>query len=308
MKKITVYKTVRRHRILKLSATCKLLILAAALQPSGGCVKDDLHNTSHPDKGAVKVTADWSEASTDAALPESYVLRIGDKEQTVSGRFNAFNALFAPGSQDLLVYHRTDGITISGTTATVNTLEDGTLDPLPGYLFSAARKPDILKDDTVRVTVAMKQRIRKLVLVLNLKPGDEERIAGTSATLSGIAQAVGLMDGRVTSHAGKTTAPTFALKTGGEEARASGQPALAATLRLIGVMAEERQQLALTLTLTDGYVRTITTDLTERLKGFGAGSMEPLTLDTALDLPGEVGVSATVSDWKVVQNGDIDVH
>ena len=94
------------------------------------CVKDDLHNTPHPDKGAVKVTTDWTGRSSDAILPDSYVLRTGGNEQTVSGETNAVNTLFDPGQQELLVYHRTEGITIDGNIATVNTRADGTLEPM----------------------------------------------------------------------------------------------------------------------------------------------------------------------------------
>jgi len=284
------------------------------------CVKDDLYNTAHPDKGAVVVTTDWTGRSSDAVVPGSYTLRIGTQEQSASGETNAFNALFLPGRQDLLVYHPTDGVTIGGTSgtdagtaavaaiATVNTLPDGTLEPLPGYLFSASGALEIVKDDTLGVTVKMRQLIRSLTLALKLKPGDEGRIGSISATLTGIASAVDLTTGIIMPTGGKTLIPAFAPGTdGGGGTRATGQPLLAATLRLLGVTAGEKQVLTLKITLTDGYVQTLTTDLTGMLKNFGSG-LEPLTLDATLELPTAAGIGGTITDWNVVDNGDIKVN
>lgn len=285
----------------------KTVILTAALALSlTSCVKDDLYNTPHPDKGAVVITTDWKGRSSDAVLPESYILRIGTQEQTVSGETNAFNALFLPGQQDLLVHNITEGVTTKGNTATVNTLSDGTLEAMPGYLFSASETLEITKDDTLRVTVSMRQHIRSLRLVLRLKPGDEGRIAGTTATLTGVASGVDLPTGILTDTGGKVVVPVFVPGTDGGT-RAEGKPQLAATLRLLGVTDGERQILTVVLTLTDGYVQTVTTDLTEALKNFGS-SVEPLVLDAMLNLPVSAGMSATITGWNVVDNGDIKVN
>ena len=283
-----------------------------------GCVKDELYNTPHPDKGAVQITTDWTRRSSDAILPTDYILRIsstepgtrsaGSEEQTVSGETNVFKSLFLPGTQNLLVYHQTDGITISGTTATVNTQEDGTLNPMPGFLFSAAKELNVQKDDTLKIFVPMMQRIRTLKLTLKLNPGDDLRIAGTYATLTGIAPAVELTTGNVTATEGKTVAPAFVLGTEDDRTGAMGNPVLTASLRLLGIMTGEKQELGIAVALTNGTMQTIVTDLSEALKNFGGGGLEPLMLDATLTLPAEAGFSATISDWNVVENGDITVN
>lgn len=308
MDRMTIRTDKRAIQIIKLTAICKLLIFALVTLQLTGCVKDDLYNTPHPDKGAVRVTTDWSGASSDAVLPQSYMLRIGTQEQTASGTDNAFNTLFEPGRQDLLVYHQTEGITLTDHTATVNTLADGTLNPMPGYLFSGAEELEIVKDDTLQVTVKMEQRIRSLTLVLKLTPGDKERIVSTAATLTGIASAMDLRDGAITAAEGKAVVPAFAIATDNGRMRAEGQPILSATLRLLGAMPGEKQILTLAITLPDGYVHTITSDLTEALKNFGEADMEPLELDATLELPVEAGMDATITDWKEVDNGHIDIH
>ena len=285
-----------------------LLLTGATLIFATGCVKDDLYNTPHPDKGAVTVTTDWSGRSSDATVPESYVLHIAGKEQTVSGETNTFSDLFLPGRQDLLIFHQAEGITVNGTTATVNALTNGTLEPMPGCLFSGTAELEIAKDDTLNITVPMQQHTRRLTLTLKLNPSDDQRIARTSATLTGIASAIDLTTGAILSTDGKTVIPAFALGTD-NETRATGQPILIATLRLLGVIAEEKQVLTLAVTLTDGHVQDITTDLTEALKHFDTGAdMEPLTLDATLTLPAKVGMSGSITDWTEVDNGNIDIH
>ncbi|WP_234367701.1 FimB/Mfa2 family fimbrial subunit [Parabacteroides pacaensis] len=285
-----------------------MLLIGLALILMTGCVKDDLYNTPHPDRGAVVVTVDWSGRSSDATVPESYLLCIGEEEQAVTGETNVFKTLFASGQQKLLVCHRTEGITIDGDIATVNTLADGMLEPMPGFLFSAAKELEIAKDDTLRVTAVMQQHIRTLKLTLKLAAGDEERITHTAATLTGILSALDLRSGTAAATEGKTIVPTFSIGTNSGGMRSAGQPVLSASLRLLGTVTGEKQLLTLAITMPDGYVHTLTTDLTEMLKNFGEAEMEPLELDAGLELPTEAGMSATISDWTVVDNGHIDIH
>jgi hypothetical protein len=274
----------------------------------GSCVKDTLYNTPHPDKGAVVVSTDWSGRSSESIKPIEYILRIGEEEQTVSADVNTFKSLLVPGTQHLLVYHQTDGITISGTTATVNTLEDGSLNSMPGYLFSSYKDILIPADDTLRVVMPMKQHIRQLVLNLKLKDGDEKIIAGTSATLTGIASSVDLTTSEINAAGSKTLKPNFKLSTASTLSSTAAVPVLTATLRLLGIMTAEKQALSIAVTLTNGTTQAITTDLTDYLRNFGGGDMEPLVLDAMLSLPPEVGVTATITDWNIVDNGDINVN
>lgn len=283
------------------------LFLCSALM-LGSCVKDTLYNTPHPDKGALVVSTDWSGRSSESIKPTEYILRIGEEEQTVSEDVNTFKSLLLPGTQSLLVYHQADGITLSGTTATVNTLADGTLDPMPGYLFSAYKEMTIPTDDTLRVTMPMKQHIRQLILMLELKEGDDQIIAGTSATLTGIAPSVDLITGEINATSGKTIKPVFRISTDTPKSKAAGVPLLAATMRLLGIIQTEKQELTIAVTLTNGTTQSITTDLTDYLTDFGNGELEPLVLDATLSLPPEVGVSATITDWNIVNNGDININ
>lgn len=274
-----------------------------------GCVKDELHNTPHPDKGAVIVTTDWSGISADAVQPESYLLRIGETAHAVSGTTNTFKELLPEGSYSLLVHNMPHGITVSTQTATVNTLAGGTLEPQPEYLFSAVRELNVIKDDTLRVNVKMVQGVRKLTLVLKLKAGDAERIASSAATLTGIAHTVDLATGQpAAGQTGKTVVPAFAKATV-TSSRAADIDALAATVQLAGIAGGERQLFKIIVTLTDGKTATIESDLTEALKDFGNGNL-PLTLifDAELPLPVSGVAGGTIIGWTEVEDGNFTIH
>lgn len=307
MDRMTIRTDKRAIPIIKSAFTDKLLIFALAILQLTGCAKDDRHNTPHPDRGAVRITTDWSGRSSDASVPGSHTLRIGAESQEVTGETNTFKSLLAPGSYRLLAYNTPEGVSITGNTATVDTKDDGTLTPQPGYLFSATKELDVEADDTLKVTLPMQQHIRSLTLTLELAEGDKERIAGTTATLTGIAHSLDLTTGEQNvGQTGRTVAPEFKLSTV-TPTRAEGKPALAALLRLMGVITGERQTLTLTVSLKDGSVQTLVTDLTDLLKGFG-GTMEALRLDALLNLPTEGDMGGTITGWKEVDNGDITIH
>lgn len=307
MKKLIIHKIRVGNRKTVLSGICKLLIFAAVCQSFGSCVKDDLYNTPHPEKGAVRVTTDWTGRSSDASVLGSHTLRIGEESQEMTAETNTFKSLLAPGNYRLLVYNTPEGISVSRNTATVDTKDDGTLTPQPGYLFSAGKELDVAADDTLKLTLPMQQHIRSLTLILELAEGDKERITGTTATLTGIAHSLDLTTGEQTiGQTGRTVAPEFKFSTV-TPTRAEGKLVLATMLRLMGVITGERQTLTLTVSLTDGSVQTLVTDLTNLLKDFG-GAMEALRLDALLNLPTAGSIGGTITGWKEVDNGNIILH
>lgn len=271
------------------------------------CVELDLYNTSHPDKGAVRIVTDWEEHSEDAVLPEQYVLCIGKDIQKVSGNVNVFPVLLASGKCNLFVCNIPDGITINGSIATVNTLGDGSLEPLPGYLFSAEKELNIVVDDTLNTIVHMRQYIRGLVLVLELDNADEGRISSVSATLEGAVESFDLKCGKqIEEQTGKVIKPAFQLAEVADS-KTTGRKALMATLKLAGVAVARRQVLNLTLRLNDGSVHFLVTDLTEWMENFSS-STEPLVLNTHLALPVKSGMNASITDWREINNGIINIY
>ena len=85
----------------------------------GGCVKDELHDTPHPDTGKITVTADWADRGEGVDIPVSWHIAMGDYSGTETGATHSSDHLFNPGSYTLAVYNIPEGITVSGTTAAV---------------------------------------------------------------------------------------------------------------------------------------------------------------------------------------------
>ena len=167
-----------------------LLYLIGAVTILTSCVKDDLYDTPHPDRGAVVVTTDWSGKSTEADIPQAYTLRIGGREQNVSAATNVFDALLAPGGYGLTVYNSPEGISIDGNKATVNPVDlTGAIEPHPGYLFASHQDISVVADDTLHVTAPMRQYVRRLDIELTATEGDYSRVQSATATLSGVASA-----------------------------------------------------------------------------------------------------------------------
>lgn len=272
------------------------------------CVKDDIYNTPHPSQGAIVITTDWSSRADQAVQPVSYTLRVSGQsgqsdEQPVKGNTNIFHSLLAPAAYELLVYNTPEAITVTGDVGTIASTDENNIEALPGYLFSATQTLDVVKDDTLFVTAGMLQRIRQLTLVLKLKEGDHDRITSLNATLSGIASSINLATGAWASPTGVSLSPVFEKK---EEK--DGTPTLTATIRLLGIIAGEKQELSIAVALNNQSVYTIKTDLTEVLQKCFDGSMTPLVLGANFDLPSQGDFSGNINSWNSVEGGHVDIH
>lgn len=274
-------------------------ILATALLFSlGGCVKDELHDTPHPDKGIVAVSIDLPQG----ASGEDYTVEIdGTTADGKEGRYTVSDPL-PPGEYTVLAYNTPQGFTVTDgiarverTDGTVRALTDF-INPLPDYLYSGTERITVMADDTLRMNLDVTQRVRDLHIELTVTEGDPERIVAITGTLSGVAEAYDLRNETLYGEA-VSTRPTFTRD--GDE--------VSADLRLLGVLGDT-QTLTLVLTFTDGRTLTVESDLTEVLSGFGEGDMtQTFVIEGGLRTPLEAGFSATITDWEVVDREEIEV-
>lgn len=276
--------------------------MAALLLTS--CVKDDLYDTPHPDKGAVVIATDWTEALAESTVPETYLLCMdGGEAVQADEKELCYPDLLTPGKHTLLVYNEPEGMTVEGNTATVQ-MQDGMLIPLPGYLFSAEEELEIVQDDTLRVTVPMRRRLCPIVLNLSLKGENTESIALITATLSGMAASVDLRNG-VTGGDNATVA--LDVRQAEARTRTYREGQLEMRCRVTGTDPKERQILTVKVTMADGYVQTIMSDLTEYLKDLNA-DMKPIELEGTVEAPQDGHFSGTIEKWETVSGGDIDAN
>ena len=178
--------------------------MAALLLSS--CVKDELYNTPHPDKGAVTISL------TGLSADDNYVLDIDGKTADITGSPFVYPDLLLPGAHSLVLYNRAEGFTFDERMAYVNTRDDKTradgtpIIPLPGYLKTVSQEITVTADDTLRVSPVPQQRVRDLHIEFTVTQGRPELIQTVTGTLSGIAGIFDMEKGQTT---GEPTSTVF---------------------------------------------------------------------------------------------------
>lgn len=259
------------------------------------CVKDEVYNTSHPDKGAVSIHVNLPQGMGD------YTVEIDGQSVQGSGATIVYPTLLSPGEHNLLMYNHPDGLSIADGIARVNAMADtksngNAILPMPGYFYSASTTCTVTADDTVHIELDPLRRMRDLHFELTVAEGDPERIASVEGVLSGIAGTYTLAT-ESPSREPMTTAPTFT-RDGNR---------VTADTRLLGT-ADEAQILVLTLRFTDGKVQTIENDLTEMLRTFNTDMQTPLKISGTLLTPTAANPgTATITDWQVQEVVDITI-
>ena len=279
------------------------ILALALLLTLGGCVKDELHDTPHPDTGGIAVTADWTQRGEGVDIPAEWTVTMGGYTGTETGATHSPDYLFKPGSYTLAACNTPDGITISGTTATVDAADGGFIADTPGWLFTSVQEVAIEADTDYSLTAVMHQQVRQLTLVIEPAGDAADRIESIDGTLSG---AAGTLDFATGTHGTPSELGLHFTKiTSGDDA---GK--WTATVRLLGI-AGDAQRLTATLTYTDGNPAdtSLDSDLTAALDGFNNGKTAPLTLGgTIAETPGEAGFTGEITGWETVDGGNVDAE
>lgn len=276
-----------------------ILAAAATALLTASCVKDTLYNTPHPNHGKITVTADWSARGEGIDIPATWTLSMGDYTGTETAATHAPDHLFAPGSYTLVAWNPAEGITVSGTTATVapasGSQTTGTfIDNAPGWFFTHAEQVSIEKDTDYPFTAAMRQQVRELQLELEVTQGRPELIQSVTATLSGIA---GIFDMEKGQTIGEPTSTVFSFTRDGSK--------LTADARLLGTMGTV-QTLVLDIVFTDGgRTQRTEVDLTEAMKDFNDDMTTAYRVTGTLETPvGMEECNAEITGWESVEGGD----
>ena len=276
-----------------------MLAAAAAALLAVSCVKNKLFDTPHPDHGTITVLADWSARGQGIDIPASWSVSVGDYTGTETGATHTPDRLFEPGPYSLTVWNPAEGITVSGTTATVapasGSQTTGTfIDNAPGWFFTHTQQVTVEKDTDYPLTAAMQQRVRELQLELEVTQGRPELIQSVTATLSGIAGAFDMELGQTT---GEPVSTLFAFTR--DVSR------LTADARLLGTMGDV-QTLVLDIIFVDGgRTQHTEVDLTEALADFNGDMTTAYRVTGTLETP--VGMEegkGEITGWESVVAGN----
>ena len=254
-------------------------------------------------QGSVEIAANWDDYSEEAELPGNYTLAVvGIGEQAMDTRTATFSSLLDAGTYELAAYNTPENMTVNNLTATVALHENGTLQQ-PGYLFSNTRIKSVVVEPgkTVKTSLKMKQRVRKLTLTLTPKEGDPAQLEATEleAVLSGIASTFNLATEELSE--AKDIELVFKKQPSGS---------YSATICILGVMAQEKQELTFQLDLSLGRHYKFKGDLTDVLRYFG-NDIAPLSLKARFELPGGIDGSGTILPWEpefVDGPDDVELH
>ena len=207
----------------------------------------------------------------------------------------------------MLGYNLPEGVSIANGTATVaRTTADGSLQrPDPGMLFGGTAVTTVIADDTVRVSLPMRQLFRRVQFELTITGGDPERITGIEARLEGAAPSVNISTGEVAGEtinaaAGNAVAVQIPFVRTGNK--------LTAAIQIPGIIATAPQRTLITLAFTDGKRQTAETDVSEAFANFNANRLTPLRLSGSLYAPEGAEAGGSIVKWTDVQGGDVDAE
>lgn len=259
------------------------------------CVKEDIYNTAHPDKGQIALVVDWSKRGTGISMPQSYTVEVGTYATTISGERNTIDNLFLPDTYHALVFNTAEKIMAREAKATVSSAENGYIESLPGWLFAYAADITIEKDKGYTLTAIMEQQVRELNLFIEATGGTVGKVTSVTATLSGVAQQLNLRDGTLSTE--KSVRLAFAKQADGK---------YKTTARLLGIVAAS-PKLTVKIAFAGGTPVEITQeyDLGNPLKAFNGEKNKPLSLAAQLiETPTASGFTTVITDWKIVKEGN----
>ena len=140
-----------------------VLLLFVAITALTGCAEEEKPNTSHPDKGGLILTMDWSEVETDIpSTYKAYIVYASGKDTLFDNLSGVSNTLVVePGKAVLYVYNEAEHIHVERGKAVIE--NDGEwITANPGLFYSFSTEIFTEQDKDVNQVALMKQQTGEL--------------------------------------------------------------------------------------------------------------------------------------------------
>ncbi|MDR0835578.1 MAG: hypothetical protein LBN11_03225 [Tannerella sp.] len=262
----------------------KYILIAIAILAFTGCEKEDFL-TSHPDEGGVVLTADWSDLKTPPQTFQARVISSSGSIRDFENLQGASNSLVVePGEAVVYVFNKTDNIAVTENKAKVSESLFGGISSEPGTFYSDSKTVTTEKDRDTHLTATMKQQTGDLKLSLAIMPAEMiGRVHQVKAVMEGVSSELNLLTNELSATSFISTTLT------------KSSFYASANLRLLGFNTFTKQNLKLEVTLDNGDVVSVTSDVTQFLTGFNDVKKTPQSLSGTLHVS---ETDVTVGDWK----------
>jgi hypothetical protein len=257
------------------------ILIITALLTFFGCKDDkEIYNTSHPEKGGIILTMDWSN-STDTPPSICQARFFSDGTSLLFENLNnGTNSLITePGDASILVYNQAEQIAISRKKATIAPNDNGTgISPNPGHFFSYYGQVYTERDQDVALTAMMKRQTSDFKLSFAIKPAAMiSRVQQVKAEITGVASALDLE-----TNALSEAASVSALLT-------KSAYYVGTTMRLFGFDSSTGPILRLNIQLENGRTILLEKDLSTLIAEFNPSRNSLFSLNANLYLSEENG-------------------
>ncbi|MFI3323084.1 MAG: hypothetical protein R3Y50_11280 [Rikenellaceae bacterium] len=271
----------------------KIIYTVAIAFLAVSCYKSDIYNTPNPTEGTTKVTVEWSLLHDGDSAPTTYTILQGGVEQQMNSTTNTF-ILEPTNDEEFVVYNSPSGVVIKDGVASLGEMTRTAVDPeiMPENLYYGVGKIDFIEDYISTDKITTKRGTAPLTIKLSYDQSEAKNIGSVKVELSGIASERNLRSDALSSGVTLTQYPT--IDTENSE--------ITLQYNILGTTSDF-QELKITLTTTDNQQRVVVSDISSQFLGFNS-AMNPLTLSGNMNLPADLEIEGSISDWMDVVVGD----
>lgn len=269
----------------------KILYILMATIFTTSCGEFEIYNTYHPDTGGAVISISLPDGVT---LTNDYIVELeGESYTPQSDGTVILPTDIQPGTYTIYVYSVSDGVNVGTAVASVEMADDTYLRHDPEHLYFGTQEITIMADAVISSSVELRQITASVDINLAIVDGDPDDVVSAKATISGIASEWDCVADEAYGNSSIIAPP---ITQGAALVRSSDNGYLTTSVNILGTN-DTKQILTIAVTMSDGIVRTTTSELTSKLAALSSDKSTPLTLAADLSVPTATQSEITISPW-----------